>query len=442
MDRSDIFNSKVIHIILLVIIFSTLTFGAVEVWSSSIIGIFLLTLFVIWLIVLCKTEIANVYSIKEIDSNNIKLIVSLCAIPIYAFIQILPMPVQILKIISPKAYELYTFYSVTERNFLPISLHPYRTLSNMIQIVYGVTVFMPFYFLVRNRLSIERTIKIFSLFGFILAFFALIQMATWNGKIYWVREVTSGTPFGPFVNRNHYAGFIDMLILPTIGIAFTRQRKEKQVLFGFFAVIMVVSVFMSLSRAGIISFIISFAVFSLFIIYKKFRYNKKVAIAIFLSVIVSYLIYLGVDPVIERFYHTDLTREERFTLWADTYKGFKDFILTGSGLGTFLNVFPLYSSKPSTIIYDHAHNDYIEFLIEAGIIGVILIFTFSYYYIKHAIKGIWKGDLGIIRISLVSSIISILIHSIFDFNLHITSNILLLSYTMAIFLASSEINYD
>ncbi|NWF98327.1 MAG: O-antigen ligase family protein [Nitrospirae bacterium] len=440
MDRPDNSYSKIIYIILSIIIFSALSFGAVEIWSSSIAGIFILTLFVIWIIISCRkdSEFADC-NIRKISFDDVKIIAAICALPLYAFIQILPLPEQILKIISPKAYELYTFYSLTKSSFIPISLNPYRTISNIQQILYSIAVFIPVYFLARDRLSIERSIKILSVFGFILAFFALIQMATWNGKIYWLREVTSGSPFGPFVNRNHYAGFIDMLIPATLGIAFIRKSKEKQILFGFFAVIMTVSVFMSLSRAGIISFIISITVFSAFIVNEKFRHNKKIALLIFIMVLSSYLIYLGVDPVIERFYRTDLTTEERFTIWTDTCKGAKEFILTGSGLGTFVNVFPVYSSKPSTVIYDHAHNDYVEFLFEAGIAGIILLAIFLYFYIIHCLKGIWRGELGIIRISLVSSVMTIIVHSIFDFNLHITSNLLLLAFIMAILAASSKI---
>lgn len=442
MDRPSISNSKIIYAILGTIIFSVLSFATVEVWSSSIIGISLLTIFLIWIIALCKKENgAIIHNTETWNSTDIKIIASLFAIPLYALIQILPIPAQILKIISYKTYELYTFYSLTERRLMTISLHPYKTLSDMMQIIYGITVFVPFYFLARNKLTMERVLRILGIFGFVLAFFALIQMATWNGKIYWIREVTSGTPFGPFVNRNHYAGFINMLILTTIGLAFTRKRKEKQILFGFFAVIMAVSVFMSLSRAGIISLIISITIFSVFIAYDKFRHNKKMAIAVFIVVLITYLIYLGIDPVIERFYRTDLTREERFTIWADAFKGAKDFILTGSGFGTFVNVFPLYFSRPSTAIYDHAHNDYLEFLIETGILGVILLILFLYFYIKNVIKGVWKGELGIIRISLIAAIISMLIHSIFDFNLHITSNLLLLSLISALLAASSNSSY-
>lgn len=88
--------------------------------------------------------------------------------------------------------------------------------------------------------------RILVYFGFGLAIFAIIQKATWNGKLYWFRELSlGGEPFGPFVNRNHYAGFINMLIPLSLGLAVMRRSRGKQTLFGFFGIIMAVSLFIS-----------------------------------------------------------------------------------------------------------------------------------------------------------------------------------------------------
>lgn len=118
--------------------------------------------------------------------------------------------------------------------------------------------------------------------------------------------------------------------------------------------------FISLSRGGIssiISFFAGITVFALLFSWDRFRAKKRWALAFFIFAVFLYLLYLGIDPVIERFYKTDITREDRLAVWSATFNAFKDFYLTGSGLGTFINTFPLYSPENYGIIYDHAHND-------------------------------------------------------------------------------------
>jgi O-antigen ligase len=286
-------------------------------------------------------------------------------------------------------------------------------------------------------------LKILVYFGFGLAIFAIIQKATWNGKLYWLRELTlqGAGPFGPFVSRNNYAGFINMLIPLSLGLAFTRKSREKQILFGFFGLIMAVSLFISLSRGGIISFFAGIIIFALFISWDRFRAKKRLALVAFIFALFIYLLYLGIDPIIDRFYKTDLAREDRFAVWSATFNAFKDFYFTGSGLGTFINIFPFYTPQniDINVIFDHAHSDYLEFILEAGIIGTILLILFLYFFIRCIVSSKWDRYTGIFRVSLLSSIATMVVHSISDFNLHIPSNALMLSAVFGMAVAASRL---
>jgi len=284
--------------------------------------------------------------------------------------------------------------------------------------------------------------RILVYFGFGLAIFAIIQKATWNGKLYWFRELSlGGEPFDPFVNRNHYAGFINMLIPLSLGLAFMRRSREKQILFGFFGIIMAVSLFISLSRGGIISFFAGITVFALLFSWDRFRAKKRWALAFFIFAVFLYLLYLGIDPIIDRFYKTDLAREDRFAVWSATLNAFKDFYLTGSGLGTFINIFPFYTPQniDINVIFDHAHNDYLEFILEAGIIGTILRLLFLYFFIRCMVSSRWDRYTGIFRVSLLSSIATMVVHRSSDFNLHIPSNALMLSAVFGMAVAASRL---
>jgi O-antigen ligase len=434
MDRRNQPRSKIAIIALAILIFSILCFGSVEVWSSAAVEVSVFTLVLIWLV--RDKRALSLHTSKE----ERYMLAALMGFLVYIFIQMLPLPSIILKYLSPKSFELYSFYTVDKNPAMSFSLYPYRTEVELLRVLTYCLFFILLSFNIKEMPTLERMLKILSYFGFGLAIFAIIQKATWNGKLYWFRELSQGgSPFGPFVNRNHYAGLIGMLIPLSLGLAFTRKNRERQFLFGFFGLIMAVSLFLSLSRGGIISFFTGITVFALFLSWDRFRAKKRWALAAFIFVLFLYLLYLGIDPVIDRFYKTDITKEERLTVWSATLSAFKDFYLTGTGMGTFINIFQLYSPASIRALYDHAHNDYLEFILEAGIIGTALLFLFLFFFILNTFRDKWDRHKGIIRISLLSSITTMLIHSIFDFNLHIPSNALMLSAIFGMAIASSRI---
>jgi len=443
MDRRDKPDTALVIITSAILIFSVLFFGSVEIWSSALIEVCVFTLIIIWLVIRAKTG-HPLHADKTVISRKERyMFIALFGLLAYIIIQMLPFPSTILKYIAPKSFELYSFYSVDKNPGMYISLYAYKTQIEFLRVVTYSLFFTLLAFSIKDMHTLGWLLKILSYFGFGLAIFAIIQKATWNGGIYWFRELTQGgSPFGPFVNRNHYAGFIGMLIPLTLGLAFTRKRRERKILFGFFALIMSVSLFFSLSRAGIISFFAGIAVFGLFLSRDKFRAKKRWALAAFIFVLFLYLFYLGIDPVIDRFYKTDITSEERFAVWTETLNAFKDFYLTGSGLGTFINVFLFYSPGAITSIYDHAHNDYLEFILEAGIIGAVLLLLFLFFFVRNIFGGSWDGRIGIFKISMLSSITTIAVHSIFDFNLHIPSNALMLSSVFGMAFAVSKMGQE
>jgi len=433
MDRRDQPDSKLMYCAAAILILSVLFFGSVEIWSIAFMEASVFTLIVIWLFKQRKEP--SLYISKE----EKYMVIALFGLLTYVFIQMLPFPQAVLKYLSPRSFDLYSFFTTDTNPNMSISLYTYKTGSEFLRIFTYSLFFLFLSFSIKDMTTLQKVIKILTYFGFGLAIFAILQKATWNGKLYWLREITVGNPFGPFVNRNHYAGLISMLIPLSLGLAFTRKEKEKQLLYGFFGLIMAVSLFLSLSRAGIISFFAGITIFAVFLSWDKFRGKKRwVLLSFFIFTLFLYLFYLGIDPIIDRFYETDLTREARFTVWSGTLNAFKDFYLTGSGLGTFINIFPLYPPKDMGVIYAHAHNDYLEFILETGIIGTVLLLLFIFFFIRCMAKGKWWWETGIIRMSILSSITTMVIHSIFDFNLHIPSNALMFSAICGMAVAASR----
>jgi len=442
MDRRNQPGSKIAVTASAIIVFSVLSFGSVELWSSTILQVSVFTLFMFWLIMKGDHDEGIQIVGPDGDRREKLLFGALSLFFVYIIIQMLPIYSTVLRYISLRSFDFYSFYAVDRNSAGHISLYVYKTQIEFIRMMTCAVFFVTVAYSIRDRNSLEKMIKIISYFGFGLAVFAILQKAAWNGKLYWFREIPECSPFGPFLNRNHYAGLMAMLIPLTLGLAFTRKRRERQMLFGFFGVIMSVSLFLSLSRAGIVSFLAGISVFALFLLWKKFKAKKIWALASFLLIVLLYLLYIGIDPIIDRFYKTDITREARIAVWAETLRAFKDFYLTGSGLGTFMNVFQLYSPEPIVYLYDHAHNDYLEFILEGGLIGAILLLSVLTFLIICIVRGRWDGKTGIIKISFLSSIVTISAHSAFDFNLHIPSNALVLAAILGMAFANSKIREE
>lgn len=442
MDRRHHSGSAITVAATGVLITAVVLFGAVEVWSSALISASVFTLFLVWVLRQCiKTGSPETMQREGRREKVVLFTVFLCFAG-YGVLQTIPLPSALVKIVSPATFHLYSFYSVDRDPWMFLSLYPYKTQTELIKIFTYALFFLLFAYATGSAYSLDRTVKILSYFGFALAVFALVQKATWNDKLFWFREISGASPFGPFVNRNHFAGFTGMLIPLTLGVAFTRERRERQVLFGFFALIMAVALFLSLSRAGILSFFAGITIFTLFLLWHRLRTKKVWALVSFLFILFLYLLYLGTGPVIDRFYQTDIGREERLTVWVDTFRAFQDFIVTGTGLGTYMHVFPLYSADTSRFLYDHAHCDYLEFLLETGAVGALLLLLFLFFFLKYSFGGSWTGTKGITKIALLSSMVTIAVHSIFDFNLHIPANALMLAAVMGMAYAQRRFSQE
>ena len=115
--------------------------------------------------------------------------------------------------------------------------------------------------------------------GFAVSLFAILQHFTFNGKLYWVRELQyGGIPFGPYVNRNHFAGLMELLIPPGLAIQILgAERRDQLPLMTLFTLLPIGALFLSASRGGIISFVAEVGFLAILIVAR--RREKKVLVA-------------------------------------------------------------------------------------------------------------------------------------------------------------------
>lgn len=432
------------RLFLSLLVFSPLAFGTVAPWSQTImVGLSLCAL--VLLLREHRKSGAPLYRVPGI--------IPLLCLWLYIGMQLMPLPAGAVRVISPETYALYaeTIGSVAPVEWISLTVNKKSTLMEL----FRFSAYVAFYVLTVQLLSrkeeLKRTVTMVIIFASVLSVVSILTGLFPNGKIFWLFPVTSTDrpfPIGPFVNRNHYAGLMEMVFPVALGMflalkprvqyttlrerlaeLFNKRETNNYLLTGFFAVVIAVSVFVSLSRGGIIGLSLSMIFFGAMLLRKeRTRKRGMVIIAMFLIIVLA-VGWFGWEPIFQRFER--ITDEEgniaelRPTLWSDSLRIVKDFPLTGTGFGSFLSIYQKYRSIPGERTADHAENDYLELLVEGGVVGVVLAAWFFIALFREALTSFSRRKDSYAKLLFyggTSGIIAILIHSLTDFNLHIGSN--------------------
>jgi O-antigen ligase len=284
--------------------------------------------------------------------------------------------------------------------------------------------------------------------AFFVSLFGILQYLTFNGKLYWFREMHyGGIPFGPYVNRNHFAGFAELLIpLALVPLVLGKVRRQRLFLVGLFAVVPIMALVLSASRGGIVSFGVELVLLSLLLLVRKVRTKHVLFGGVVVVLAVLAVTWVGVQQVLDRFTTmkaTEVTMGKRASMRRDTWRIFLDHPVMGTGLGTIQQVFPPYDSFYDGRVVNHSHNDYLELLAETGILGGLCCGWFLAVLLLESLKGLENLQSSFNSALNLSGLIGcsgILVHSLFDFNLHIPANALL--FFVAAHLATARIQTD
>jgi O-antigen ligase len=267
-------------------------------------------------------------------------------------------------------------------------------------------------------------------FGFLIGIFGILQHLTFNEKLYWVREMHyGGIPFGPYVNRNHFAGFVELILpLALVPLVLGRVRQERWLVVGLFAVVPIGALFLSVSRGGIVSFGVELAVLALVMIRRRTMGKQLIAGAAVLLLAVLMVSWLGVGQLLQRFssfQSLEANAGKRASMRRDTWQIFLHHPFTGTGLGTLQIVYPPYESLYDGKIVNHSHNDYLEALAETGILGGLCCAWFLGVLFSESLRRLRQLDnsfAGTLQLSGLVACTGFLVHGLVDFNLHIPSN--------------------
>jgi O-antigen ligase len=282
--------------------------------------------------------------------------------------------------------------------------------------------------------------------GFLVSVFGILQHLTFNGKLYWLREMRyGGIPFGPYVNRNHFAGFAELVIpVSLVPLVLGRVRRERWVVVGLFAIIPLVALFFSASRGGIIGISVEAGILSVLILLQRSGSRHMITGGVVLLSALLLVSWLGAGEILNRFaslQSLEVSVGKRASMRSDTWHIFLDHPIAGTGMGTLQTVFPAYETQYDGKIVDHTHNDYLEGLAETGIAGGICGAWFLGILFLESLRGLRNlsnSFASALHLSGLVACCGILVHSAVDFNLHIPGNALL--FLLMAYLATSQIS--
>jgi O-antigen ligase len=274
---------------------------------------------------------------------------------------------------------------------------------------------------------------IFTLYGFGLAAFALLYGMSPNGKLYWFYPLSQGGwIYGPYVNHNHYAGLMELLVPIPLVLALTRLPADKErIAAGIAAAVMVGTIFLSGSRGGMLAIAFELAVLAVVLLGEKKRFRVVIGLAAFGLVLAGMLTWLGGKELTARVSsistesRTEISGGMRSSIDRDAVRMFRSKPILGWGLGTFPTVYPQFRSFYTNFFVNEAHNDYLQLLVETGILGFAIMVWFLIVLYRRAVPKIrnWMTDVNAaVTLACTLGLSGILVHSVVDFNLQIPAN--------------------
>jgi len=262
------------------------------------------------------------------------------------------------------------------------------------------------------------------------------------GRLFWQRGA-----FGPFVNRNHFAGFLEMGVALAGGLMIGRVVKQVwMAVYASCALAMCAGIGLSASRGGVLA-LAAEIVFLVLIAIPTFFHSRKqeksrragvlirsaAALLIGAGAIVGAMLLVGSEGLVANFSQLqaetvgELPASERFSrrdIWRATTELIKDHPLTGVGLGAFQFAYTRYDQSSGIQRVEQSHNDYLQIVADSGFIGgaIALVFVILLFVRGFSTIQTHNRQKRAVVMGALTGCFAIAVHSIVEFNLQITSN--------------------
>lgn len=422
-------NKAGFYLINAVVVFTALAYGAVHQPVIALFYVAVAATVVLWA--------ADGLMSGAVRFSREHLQVPLLAFAVYGFIQVIP------------------FGAVPDTASVggiprTISLEPYATEVSALHILFLTIFFSMTLVFIDSASRLRRVVTVVTIFGFIFAFFAILQGVLSPNKIYGIYERQFAIPYGSFVNRHNFAAYMEMTLCLPLGLLFVGGvGRDKRLLYITAVSLMGIALILSGSRGGLVALLAE--IFLLLLISTGTRSKKKLALKIALSAaliaaVIGGAIFVGGESSLTRIAETAASNDittNRTHIWNVTLQVIKHNLPLGAGIGAFGAAYTPFDTFSGLERVEQAHNDYLQVLADAGIVGLIIGAAFLFLFAQTAWRNVKTRNLyrrGV-AIGATAGIFGVLVHSLFDFVLHTTAISVLFLLLLALLVAAGY-KYD
>lgn len=419
-------NKTIFFLICAILIVTTMLYGTVHQPTIALFYLIMVMMLVLW-------SVDNFVG-GELCVSRHPLQIPIYLTAIYGFIQIVP------------------FGSMPETGGLSgiprtISAAPFETELTALHYLALAFLFSIVLTSLNSAARISKLVNVIAVFGFAFAFFAILQSFLSPGKIYGIYERFGAFPFGSFVSRNNFAAFIEMTISLPLGLLLSGSVKRDKTLLYVTAIgIMGVSLLLSGSRGGLVA-MLSTVVF-LIILTTRAKGSKRLLLrgglaVILLGAVIAGTFFVGGESSLTRIADTATSKDvttDRTHIWSITLKVISNNLPFGAGLGAFGQAYTPFDDYGGLERVEQAHNDYLQVLADAGLVGAAIgiLFLFLLFQTARRSIGVKNTFRRGVAVGALGGIFAMLIHSIFDFVLHTTAISILFLFLIALLAVSGR----
>ena len=263
------------------------------------------------------------------------------------------------------------------------SVYPYATRNALVNWAACFALYMAARQILEDEAARERFLRAALHAGFVVAMLSTAQYFTSQGAIYWIFRARAGRPFGPFVDPDHYAAFVELLL--PLAIWRARGDGRRFWLYTAMAGALYASAIASASRAGAVLCTLELLVLPL-LGGKAKNALRVVALSALFSALAAAVV--GWDALWKRFEDRDPFRYRR-EIAVSTLHMVRERPWTGFGLGSYATVYPEFASFDLGLLVDHAHNDWAEWTAEGGVPMLLLMLGIAAAALAPAIRSVW-----------------------------------------------------
>ncbi len=448
-NRAKAFDNIIMTLLVSLLAFMPIALGASRPWSEQV-------------VIFLSGAIVTCFCLKTTICPEQRIIWSWTYIPIALFIFIaafglIDLPRRLVEIISPntvilKDKLLSDISNSGNTEFMSISFYRAAGIHDLRFVLAAAGIFFVVINTFRKPEQIKKLLTVIVIIGSTIAFITIGQNLAGNGKIYWLISTPNSQGYsGPFVNHSHYGQFMNLVIGASLALLliklherFTGEGVTTSAVFDFLGshssrkiwaligliAICITTVFISLTRGGIISMLLAGAFSALILAKSKAIKGHGWLFTVITLFAFCCILYVGFDAVCNRLATLRNLQQEnssRIQILKDIAVAWKQFPLLGTGLGTHKYVYPMFDRSHIVALATHAENEYAQVLEETGSLGLIALVTLGVMVWRSYFKAIktQKHPLNVGVFGLGFGLLAILIHSMTDFGQHIPANGLL-----------------